>query len=441
MNNLRRDTQLTLLSRIPTMLLSFIAVVLLTRLLGPEGNGVYTFTAAVLNLFLTVIGFQLNTSLTYFLSTTEQDRPKVFSTIGIFSFLSINVFCILLTILVFVIPQFSFLFIPPDQPVIFFFCFLMIAFILRLVVNLILAALRGLLQFKLYNLFMVILQLIPVIFYSVLLWLTLKNNININLVTYFKIILLSETVSLSIGVFLLIKNKGLTFSPDYKTYQKRVYNYSSKNLLSVLGNFLNKRLDVWFVQFLKGTTTLGYYGLATQITNFVTEAMTPFNQVLLPHLAGSDATQHHIMVGKIARINFFIALCLGLLIAVTAGLFIPLLFGPQFSEAITSTQILSAGIILLSLRLVFTNYFKGVNQFKYLITASWLGVVITIILDILLIPDFGIVGASLATIAAYSLSTTFLVYHACKTIGLSVKDILLVRWDDIKWLLSGSMKG
>ncbi|MBK9984453.1 MAG: oligosaccharide flippase family protein [Saprospiraceae bacterium] len=83
MSQLKRDTQMTLVSRIPVMLLSFLSVVLLTRLLGPEGNGVYTFTYASLNLLITIIGFQLDGSLTFFLSNKGYENNKVISTIGL----------------------------------------------------------------------------------------------------------------------------------------------------------------------------------------------------------------------------------------------------------------------------------------------------------------------------------------------------------------------
>lgn len=78
MSRLKKDVQLTLLSRIPVMLLSFLSVVFLTRLLGPAGNGVYTFTFAVLNLFFTIVGFQLDTSLMVFLAKEKIKMRQYF---------------------------------------------------------------------------------------------------------------------------------------------------------------------------------------------------------------------------------------------------------------------------------------------------------------------------------------------------------------------------
>ena len=127
MSRLKKDTQMTLLSRIPFMLLSFLSVVLLTRLLGPEGNGVYTYLFTALNLLLTLVGFQLESSLPFFLSNKQYENGKILSTVTFFAFVSILIFAIALTIIVFFVPDGETLFIPPGQPVLFFFFFLVIS--------------------------------------------------------------------------------------------------------------------------------------------------------------------------------------------------------------------------------------------------------------------------------------------------------------------------
>ena len=170
MSRLKADTQLTLLSRIPVMILSFLAVVLLTRLLGPEGNGVYTFTMAVLNLFFTVVGFQLDGSIPFFLAKYKDDQSKIFSAVGILALLSILLFVVILTLLVFVLPIVRNWVLPEGQPVLFFFLFLVISFSIRRISTLLLSSLRGLFRFKAFNLYMILHQLIPVVVYVFLLF-------------------------------------------------------------------------------------------------------------------------------------------------------------------------------------------------------------------------------------------------------------------------------
>jgi Na+-driven multidrug efflux pump len=85
---------------------------------------------------------------------------------------------------------------------------------------------------------------------------------------------------------------------------------------------------------------------------------------------------------------------------------------------------------------VFTNYFKATNQISYTIKASWGGVIITVILDLILIPVYGIIGASIASVLAYGTTAIFLIYHVSKKIDLRIEDIIFIKKSDITWLIS-----
>lgn len=440
MSRLKSDVQLTLLSRIPVMLLSFLSVVFLTRLLGPEGNGVYTFTLAVLNLFFTVIGFQLESTLPVFLARDKENRPSIFSAIGLLAVTSMITFAIVLSVIVFIIPGGDQWVIPHGQPVIFFFLFLLLAFILRRISTLMQASLRGTFEFKSFNVYVLLNQLIPSLVYGSLLFFAVNGEHQIDVLTCFKVILLLETTIVAIGWLLLRRKRLISFSGDFREYLRPVSSLSAKSLLSASGHFLNKRLDVWFVQFYRGTASLGQYGLATQIANFVSDAMSPFNQVLVPHIAEATPEQHNEIVERTARLNMAIAFTAAILIAGTSWFFIPLFFGRSFADAIQATQVLAIGIIFISQRLVFTGYFKAINEMMFAVRAAWAGVVITILLDFALIPAWGILGASWATTLAYGTSSFYLIMKARQKLGFNLLDILLLRSSDIKWLFSRNKK-
>ena len=440
MSQLKKDFQMTLLSRIPVMLLSFLSVVFLTRLLGSEGNGVYTFAFASLNLFMTVLGFQLEGTLPVFLAKNKDNTPAVFSAVGVLALISLLAFSITLLVIVFLIPGGKQWVLPAGQPTIFFFLFLVIAFILRRTSILMQASLRGLFMFKGYNGLMILNQLIPSIVYGSMLLSTLFWEQVIPLNICFLLILCTETILVIAGIWILWKTKAIRFAKDYKPFFKPVYTYSFKNLLSSIGQFMNKRLDVWFVQFYKGTIVLGQYGLATQITNFVSEAMTPFNQVMIPYIAESTPDQHRQIVERSARLNMTIALIASSILITTSWFFIPVLFGDEFIMAIPATQILAIGIIFISQRLVFSGYFRAINLQQYTVQAAWSGVIITVVLDFLLIPSYGIIGASWATLLAYGTTSCYLVLVAKRKLGFQFTHILVLRKSDIHWLLSTKPK-
>lgn len=434
MTDWKRDTQMTFLSRIPVMILALLSVILITRLLGPEGNGVYTFTYTVINLLITIFGFQLDASITYFLANRNYDQGKILSAAASHLLMGTSFLIIFMILVVFIIPGFYKYFIPHGQPIFFFFFYIVIAFVCRHLNNVFTAIMRGLYLFRSFNLYLIIGQLIPVVTYLILLALVIINKNDIPLLLFFKITLVIEVILMLAGLWMIRKN--LHFNKAEKEIAKKISAYSFYNLAGSLGHFFNKRLDVWFVQHLKGTTALGHYGLATQMTNFISEALIPFNQVLSPYITGSPKEDHSAMIGRISRINLSISLLAALFIILFAQLIIPVLFGAQFSDAIPAAEILAVGIIFISQRLVFASYFRATDHNRYVIQSSWGGVVVTIILDLVLIPRYGITGAAIASVIAYAVTSLFLIFHATRMTGLQWNEILLIRREDITWLLT-----
>jgi O-antigen/teichoic acid export membrane protein len=294
---------------------------------------------------------------------------------------------------------------------------------------------RGFFRFKAFNSFSLLWHLIPVLVYGGLFIMSIQS-FTLHYLIYFKIILVTEGLLVLAGIVILFSKNKILFSANYKNLLNPVFNYSRKNLMAYMGHYFNKRLDVWFVQHIKGTIALGQYGLATQISNFVSESLVPFNQVLFPYITGSEPDKHRMMVGRIARLNFTFSTFAAAVIFISAQWFIPLLFGKEFSPAIPATMVLSIGIIFISQRLIFSNYFKATNNIKYVIRASWAGVAMTILFDILLIPRYGILGAAIATVVAYGTTSLLLIIQASGKLGLNMLDILLIKRSDINWLLS-----
>ncbi len=296
MSQFKTDTQQTFLSRIPVMFLSFISVVFLTRSLGPEGNGVYTFTIAVLNFFLTVIGFQLESALPVFLAKDNKNKEKIFSSTGTLAILSVLAVALILTTFVFIFPYGRRWFIPEGQNALFFFVVIIMLYVLRKTSILIQAALRGLFLFKDFNRFLIFTQVLGAMAYGFWFFYSVSKDMLLPIDASFEFILLAETIIMFISVLLLWQMKCITFSGDFKPFVKPVFKYSAKTLLASTGYFLNKRMDVWFVQFYRGTAILGQYGLASQITNFVSDAMVPFTHVMTPYIAGSPFSEHKVIV-------------------------------------------------------------------------------------------------------------------------------------------------
>jgi O-antigen/teichoic acid export membrane protein len=434
MKAMQQDTRMTLLSRIPVMLLSFLSIAVLTRWLGPAGNGIYTFVFANINLLLLLLGSQSDAATIHFLSKNDADQQRVISislVVTLFSFLA----CLFLVLAgIYVFPTLRTWIVPANQPLIYFLAFIVISFLCKRLQGMCLAILRSTLRFTWYTRLQLLSQLIPAILYIIGFVVISSMSATEDVLLAFNFLLTAQvliTIISLLVVFYRFAFRGrYTYGEDYGTFTR----FTLKSTIDALAKFINRRIDVYFVQAYRGFAALGQYGLASQVTNFIQEAIMPFTQVMNPYLVRSDEAGKQEIIARMGRIIFTSSLVLTLLIALLAPMLIPLLFGKAFAPAILATQILSLSVLISSMRIVFASYFQSINHLRFNILGNWLGVIITIILDIALIPKWGIEGAAVASILAYLTSLLFLVYHYQKITNQPLRDMLLLRGADIKWL-------
>jgi O-antigen/teichoic acid export membrane protein len=92
----------------------------------------------------------------------------------------------------------------------------------------------------------------------------------------------------------------------------------------------------------------------------------------------------------------------GMALAVVGRTLIVLIYGEAFATAYGPLLALLPGVVLLGGAKVLTNEIAGRGHPHYNSVASALGLGLTIVLDLLLIPRFGVLGAAIASSLAYA---------------------------------------
>jgi O-antigen/teichoic acid export membrane protein len=90
------------------------------------------------------------------------------------------------------------------------------------------------------------------------------------------------------------------------------------------------------------------------------------------------------------------------LLALAAGTVITAVYGAAFASAVTPARIILAGLALEGVAAVITAYLYGAGRPGLNSCAMAAGLVVTVALDLLLIPRHGAVGAAIASAAAYA---------------------------------------
>jgi len=195
--------------------------------------------------------------------------------------------------------------------------------------------------------------------------------------------------------------------------------------------YLLFRADTLLINLMLGTREVGIYSL-TVILGEATMLLTlPLVLATLPLQASMTIADAGALSFKVARFNGIFAAVLSALVGATMWLGIPLLYGDDFADAYLALVALLPGIIALSMARPLGNWLVRQER-PWVLSAFGVGAfVLNIVLNVLLLPAVGIVGASLASSAAYIGLTVAMIIWGLKITGLGARAALVPNATDV----------
>jgi O-antigen/teichoic acid export membrane protein len=164
---------------------------------------------------------------------------------------------------------------------------------------------------------------------------------------------------------------------------------------------LNARLDFAIVGLFLGPASLGIYAIASRYAELLRLPSLAINYVLYPQYARdgkeSSAEAARAMIPRVGWIPAAAALPL----ALGATFILPIAYGPSFHAAVAPTFVLLLGLSGGGVAGVITAYLYGTGRPGLNSLAMGAGLVMTVALDLLLIPKFGVMGAAVASCVSY----------------------------------------
>lgn len=218
---------------------------------------------------------------------------------------------------------------------------------------------------------------------------------------------------------------------------KGALNFALPCYAANLAQFLNYKLDVFVVGFFAGTASVGRYTLAVSLGQLLWLMSNSVATVLLPKIAASTDDGVSIRhTARVTRLSVWATAICGLALGVLATQAIPLAYGEAFRPSVMALLWLLPGIVLFSIANVLAAYIAGIGKPRLNLLVSGVSLVVTITLDLLLIPKLNIVGAAIASTVSYSLSALLLIVFFMRETGAPLREILLPTSEDVRMLLS-----
>ncbi|WP_273447207.1 oligosaccharide flippase family protein [Neolewinella agarilytica] len=403
-------------SKMIAIVLSFITSVFLTRLLGPEGRGVFAYISTNVMLLTMLMGFSMTRTMAYFAASGSTEKGKNLKLgVGVaITLLSILLFSFIIYLLYWQESKVVNYLIPEDYQTTILLLFLVGSFAYQSVNNYLTGVWQGSKQFSVYNYTVINERVISVAVFGAIWFFGLfsENEIIQNV---FLTLLAIYGIDLLIKIFFFLKltasKIGFSFLTFYKdpSLIKSVLAFGSVGMAANVLNFANRRLDIWFIEYYQGMQELGYYALSARLSDILLVVLTPALQVLLPYFNTYSEEKGLELLSFCTRIGFWGALIAFIVLILLGPYVIPLLYGAEFINSIFPFQLLCVGLFFMFVRNIYTVYNVAINQQKINLWGNAIGLLLTIVFDFLLIPDYGVIGACIASIIAYFVSFVFIV--------------------------------
>jgi O-antigen/teichoic acid export membrane protein len=185
--------------------------------------------------------------------------------------------------------------------------------------------------------------------------------------------------------------------------------------LAALATSIYMKVDQIFIKVLLGSESVGLYAIAVRFS----EIWFIFAEIiclsLLPAILNSEKIDNNLFLNrskKIYSLLFYSSLLICIIIYIISPFLINTLYGEAYKESASILRLYSWSIIGFFMTIALHQFIFAKNKFKTMLLMTIIGMVFSLILNYILIPIYGIYGAAVANILAYTLP--FLIILAFK---------------------------
>jgi O-antigen/teichoic acid export membrane protein len=194
--------------------------------------------------------------------------------------------------------------------------------------------------------------------------------------------------------------------------------YGKHSYLYNIANLLNFRLDMFLVATFLGSKLLGLYGLAVSVADSFLYFPKALSNVILTDIASNSSSKTKI--NYIFSVVLTVSLGIVVLVLIFAPSILPLIFSKKFEGSVLPLFLLMPGFVFMSLGIIASFCLFGIGEASSPSLAALVATIVTFVLDLILIPLLDIKGAAIASSISYLIFMSVCLYRLSRRIQISV---------------------
>lgn len=232
----------------------------------------------------------------------------------------------------------------------------------------------------------------------------------------------ATAIALAFGMLMLIIRMPRELRGVHSIYDSHAWIRSALPFLVIGGmQIINSRTDIVMLGALRGAEAAGIYRAATQAAQLVLFVLAATNTALQPTIARLYATKDldrlQRVVTQSARVVLLISAPVAISLAI-AGRWILLIFGQEFAKGSTALAILCFGQLVNASMGSVAILLNMTGHERYTARGVGIAAAVNVALNAILIPLWGINGAATATATSLVVWNLILALHVIKKIDI-----------------------
>ena len=253
---------------------------------------------------------------------------------------------------------------------------------------------------------------------------------------YYWAILISYLLSYSISFIPLWKFLQIEPLSGLKPIFRTMFRFGTYAQFANIFQMMNYRIGYYMVDFWFGRSALGVMGLGFQISEGLWIISRSLALVQFTRISNAMDFNYSVRLTLIlSKITIVVTTLAVICLMALPQVFFTSIFGKEFGMIRIVIACLGFGIITLSFSMILSHFFSGINKPYHNTISSAIGLVFTVGIGLLLVPRYGITGASLTASISYTASTIYQFIVFSRMTRLRAKDFLLTR-SEISLLIS-----
>jgi len=248
---------------------------------------------------------------------------------------------------------------------------------------------------------------------------------------------IGDWILAAITVFLLVRYGLLPAKQLWNAKgQRALAGYGLRGHIGNVLQGLNYRLDLFLVAFFLAAKDVGLYSVAATGAELLGVLPTVLGWVLLQRAAVLSPERANNVTSVATRLTSVVTLLGALFLFLFGDFLIRLVFGQSFIASVLPMKLLLPGMWALGIWRNLTNDLAGRGYPEAKSFTAAFAVVVTVVLDLILIPRIGISGAAIASTIAYGTGAAVGIRFFTKRTGITARALVLPRPSDIALAIS-----